>query len=163
MTILIICHSHSGKTRDVVKKIHDRIGGELIDIKPEKPYSSLTLYTKGSYRAINCLKDPVIPSSIDISGYDLVVIASPVWAGKPTPIINGAIYALSCCQGKKVYAIMTCKDINSGGQAITVLKAALKERGLIITGDTVLDKKSVEDNTAIDNLISTISLAGETA
>ena len=38
--------------------------------------------------------DPIEPAAIDVSGSDLIVIGTPVWAFKATPAINGAIAAL---------------------------------------------------------------------
>jgi hypothetical protein len=42
-------------------------------------------------------KTVIEPESIDISGFDLVVFGSPVWAFKPTPVIHAAIEGLKGC------------------------------------------------------------------
>ena len=58
--------------------MHDSLDVELFELLPEKKYYKLTLYSKVGYRAAKSMKDPVIPNSIDVSGYSRIVIALPV-------------------------------------------------------------------------------------
>ena len=44
MKSVIIFHSHSGITRGVAEKIGERLGGDMIEVTPEKEYSRLTQY-----------------------------------------------------------------------------------------------------------------------
>lgn len=156
MKTAIIYHSYSGKTRSVVKKINDILGGELIEVSPVETYSSVMVYPKGCYRALKGVKDKITQKEIDISGYDLVILASPVWAGKPTPVINGALDVLKGHEGKRAFIIMTSKDAKSGKEAINVFKENVQAIGLIISGEAVLDKKMVDDQASIDNIIASI-------
>ncbi len=94
MKTSIIYHSYSGITRGIAEMIQEACGGDLIEVKLKKNYSSLTAYTLGCYRATKEQCDPIEPETIDVSTADLIIIGTPVWAFKATPAINGAVAAL---------------------------------------------------------------------
>ncbi len=160
MKTAIIYHSHSGITRGVAEKIHESLASEMIEVTPKKAYSPLMLVPKGCYRAMKRIKDPVHPKTIDVSGYDNIVVASPVWAGKPTPVINGAIDALSGCQGKKAFVILTCRNAKSGIEALVPFIENLKAKGLEISKTAVLDQEGAVDSASITKVITDIRSAG---
>lgn len=116
MEIKIIFYSYTGITRGgVAQKIQRACGGgDLVEVKTVKPYSALTAYSMGCYRAMRGGEsDPIEPSVIDVSTSDLIVIGTPVWAFRAPPAINAAVEALSGCEGKSVILFATC----GGGQA----------------------------------------------
>ncbi|HOJ97264.1 MAG TPA: flavodoxin [Methanospirillum sp.] len=156
MRSVVIYHSHSGVTRGVAGHLSKILGSEMIEVTPEKEYSSFMVVPKGCYRAVKGLADPIRPQTIDVSEYDILIIASPVWAGKPTPVINGAIDALIGCQGKKVYAIMTCRSAESGHQALMTFVERLKKKGLVIFKTSVLDSNASADESVIEGICSDI-------
>lgn len=156
MKSVVIYHSHSGVTRGVARHLSKNLGAGMIEVSPEKEYSSLMAVPKGCYRAMKGLADSIRPQTIDVSEYDIVIIASPVWAGKPTPVINGAIDALTGCQDKMVYAIMTCRSAESGTQAMVHYVDRLKKKGLAIAGTSVLDKKTSADESVIAGICTDI-------
>ena len=151
----IIYHSFSGITRGVAEKIRTACGGDLIEVNPRDKYSKLTAYTTGCYRARREDKDPVIPESIDINSYDLVVVGTPVWAWKATPVINGAIAALKGGEGKKAIIFATCGG--QAGETIPIMKKALGARGIVVTGEVLFTKKEIEEGTKINELISLVN------
>jgi len=163
MKTIIIFHSQSGKTKQVAEKIKNSLSGDLVEVSPKQAYSSLMVYPKGCYRAMKGEVDDINPEKIDVVEYDMVVIASPVWAGKPTPVINGAIKALNGCSGKKAWLFLTCGAENSGKEAVPIFKARLEDMGLVVSGETVLDKTHVHDQVVIEDLISKIRTVGDMA
>ncbi|MDD1730254.1 MAG: NAD(P)H-dependent oxidoreductase [Methanospirillum sp.] len=163
MNITVIYHSHTGKTRAVVEKISRQLGGNIIEVVPNQQYSTLSAVTKGCYRALTAAADAVTPDQISLTDSDLVVLASPVWAGKPTPVINGALRSISGGEGKRVFVVTTCGDAKSGDQATTLLKIRAYETGMIVVGGETLDKQGVINETAILSLIEKIKAAGESS
>lgn len=157
----IIYHSYSGITRGIAERIEQEVAGELTEVRPIHPYSSLTVVAKGCYRALRGLTDQITPAMIDVSSYDLIILACPVWAGRPTPVITGAIDALSGYQGKRVFTLFTCRDEKSGVQAIDALKVKIEKKGMHYTGSCVLDGKGVQDQDRITRLIEDIRSAGQ--
>jgi flavodoxin len=156
----IIYHSHSGITRCIAEKIQKACGGTLIEVFPEHSYSSLSVVPKGCYRALRGISDPVVPTSVDVSGYDLIVLASPVWAGRSTPVINGAVDTLVGSTGKNVFIVFTCGDEKSGENAIPGMRLRAESKGMELCGTGILGKKQVNDEEAISRLIFQINETG---
>ena len=143
MKTCIIYNSYSGNTRGVAEKVHAACGGELIEVVSKEYSSKITAYTIGCYRAMKGMSDPIEPKTIDVAADDLIVIGTPVWAGRATPAINAAVAALVGCKGKKAVIFATC-----GGkerETLPVLKKALEERGVTVAGEFVFDKAGVKD------------------
>ncbi|GAB7014896.1 flavodoxin family protein [Methanogenium cariaci] len=158
MEIKIIFYSYTGITRGVAQKIQRACGGDLVEVKTVKPYSALTAYSMGCYRAMRGESDPIEPSVIDVSTSDLIVIGTPVWAFRAPPAINAAVEALSGCEGKSVILFATC-----GGQAkntLSFLTEALAAKGVRVRGEFVFDKNEVENPAKIDVLIAAVKSVG---
>jgi flavodoxin len=158
MKTCIIYHSYSGNTRGVAEKIHAACGGELVEVVSKEYSSKITAYTIGCYRAMKGMSDPIEPKTIDVAADDLIVIGTPVWAGRATPAVNAAVAALVGCKGKKAVIFATC-----GGkerETLPVLKKALVERGVTVAGEFVFDKAGLKDPERINAMISAIKNAG---
>lgn len=161
MKITVIYYSLSGKTRTIAEKIRREFSGDLIEVAPKQQYSTLSAVTKGCYRSLTGTEDPITPEKIDVTDVDLIVLATPVWAGRPTPVINGAIHALFGQGGKKTFLIATCGDAKSGDQAIALLRTRASDSGLVVIGDAILDKQAVISEASITGLIGKIRSVGE--
>jgi NAD(P)H-dependent FMN reductase len=157
MSRCIIFHSYSGVTRRIAKKVKTACGGDLIEVKPQKKYNAFTVYARGGYRAMKGEQDPIEPKKIDVSGYDMIVIGTPVWAWKPTPVINAAIAALKGSEGKKAILYATCTG--QAGETIEIMRKALEGKGVNVAGDMVFGKKDVKDGKKINELIVMVNAA----
>jgi flavodoxin len=158
MKTSIIYNSYSGNTRGVAEKVHAACGGELIEVVSKEYSSKITAYTLGCYRAMKGMSDPIEPKTIDVTADDIIVIGTPVWAGKATPAINAAVAALDGCKGKKAVVFATCgKD---GGESLPIIKKALEERGVTVAGEFVFDRAGVKDPERINAMISAIKSSG---
>lgn len=157
MSRCFITHSYSGITRGVARNVRAACGGDLIDVKPQKRYNALTVYVLGGYRARKGELDPIEPKKIDVSGYDLIVMGTPVWGRKPTPVINAAIAALKGCEGKKAIIYATCGG--RAGETIGIMRKGLEAKGVKVVGDMVFFKKDVHDGKKINELIVMVNAA----
>jgi len=158
MKTSIIYNSYSGNTRSVAEHLAAVCGGNLVEVRSKQYSSKLTAYTVGCYRAMKGLSDPIEPERIDVSSDDVIVIGTPVWAGRPTPAINAAVAALQSCAGKKAVIFATC-----GGnerETLPLLRKALEARGVTVVGEFALDRKAVKDPGRIDALIRAVQVAG---
>ncbi len=107
--ILIAYFSHSDNTKAVAEKIQDITGGDLFEIKPQKPYPR-------EYNAVVEIgkqekENNVFPELADngnVENYDIVFIGTPVWwytmAGPVKTFIannnfDGKIIAPFCTHG----------------------------------------------------------------
>jgi flavodoxin len=154
MKTSIIYNSYTGNTRSVAERVHASCGGKLIEVKSDEYSSRLAAYTIGCYRAMKGMCDPIEPAIIDVAADDLIVIGTPVWAGRATPAINAAVAALQGCGGKSAVIFATC-----GGKerdTLPMLRKALDARGVTVTGKFVFDKTGVKDPEQINAMITTI-------
>jgi multimeric flavodoxin WrbA len=157
MKTTIIFHSYSGITRGIAERIQAACGGDLIEVKPKIPYNKLTAYTTGSMRARREEADPVDPGEIDLASSDLIVIGTPVWFWKTTPVANGAIKALKNCQGKKAVIFATCGS--KAGDAIPIMKRTLGEKGVTVVEECVLTQKDIGNAKKVAVLIDAVKAA----
>ena len=89
-SLTLFC-SRTDNTRTVARYIHERIGGDILEVKPVTPYSSdYTTATKDTRRELlTGVRTPIQPLAIDIASYDVIFLGSPRWWGTLSiPIIN---------------------------------------------------------------------------
>jgi flavodoxin len=158
MKTCIIYNSYSGNTRSVAERVSAACGGKLIEVRSTEYSSRLTAFTIGCYRAMKGMCDPIEPAAIDVSSEDMIVIGTPVWAGRATPAINGAVASLEGCNGKNAVIFATC-----GGnerETLPALKKALEARGVNVIGEFVFDRAGLEDPDRINAMIAKIQSNG---
>jgi flavodoxin len=143
MSICYIFHSKSGNTRSIAERCVKVLGGDLIEVRDLARYNTITLYLVGGSRARNQGKDPIEPAVIDVTGYDRLVLGTPVWGRMPTPAINAAIDALKGCDGKNAVIYATCGG--TPGETIPVVRGALENRGVVVKGSAVFTRRELND------------------
>lgn len=79
--ILVAYYSHSGTTKKVAEQIHQKVGGNLFEIKEACPYpSDYNAVVKQAKQEIADGFRPELKENIsNINGYDLVILGSPNW------------------------------------------------------------------------------------
>jgi flavodoxin len=154
MKTTIIYYSYSGITRMIAVQIQKACGGDLVEVKSKQDYSAITAYTLGCYRARKEECDPIEPAAIDVTGSDLVVIGTPVWAFKATPAINAAIAALKGCEGKKAVLFATCGS--SAKDTLPILKKSLEAKGMTVVGQSVLTRREIGEGSKVNTLIDSV-------
>ncbi|HOX35456.1 MAG TPA: metalloregulator ArsR/SmtB family transcription factor [Methanoregulaceae archaeon] len=153
----VIFYSYSGITRRVAEGIRNASGCDLVEVRTKKPYTWLNLFPTGVMRARRQACDPIEPGTIDVSGYDLLIIGTPVWTGKPTPAINAAVRALTGCEGKMAVVFITY--LNCPGEALEILSRALADRGVRVMAEISLDEKDTKNPDAGSELLRKIIAA----
>lgn len=155
MRVAIVYHSLSGNTRRVAELLADRLAGtaeaDLVEVRDQRQYSTLTAYTSGAPRAMRGEVAEIEPAEIDVADYDVIVLGTPVWAQAPTPAANGAVAAFRGIEGKEGVVFAT-----SGGgpsPAAQTLAAALAARGVRVRGTAQFERKDVENEGAMNELV----------
>lgn len=116
---LVVYFSCTGNTKAVAEKLAELSGADIYEIVPSEPYTSDDLnYNNNNCRANREMNDensrPAIGSdSVDLSGYDTIIIGYPIWWGTMPRIINTFLdtYDLS---GKVILPFCT-----SGGSGVS--------------------------------------------
>ena len=80
-TIRVAYFSWGGNTRGVARSIHEKVGGDIFEIRTEKPYPDGYKETVEAARAEKAADArPAIAGPLpDTSGYDLVLLGYPIW------------------------------------------------------------------------------------
>ncbi|HVP95477.1 MAG TPA: NAD(P)H-dependent oxidoreductase [Methanoregulaceae archaeon] len=133
-------YSWKGHTRKVAEQLCKAIGAEPSQIIPEKEPSGMA---GNAMRALFGFKSPIKAGITDLSGYDALVLASPVWAQKVPPYVNEYIDRLTNCNGKRCYVLV---EMGGSGaeKAIRHLKGRLETKGLILMGSAFTIEKDVD-------------------
>ena len=129
--------AESGRTAGVAKTLASAVGGDLFEIKPEKPYTASDLnYMNPLAR---CNREHITKKQVPVSGkvddfdrYDTVLIGFPIWYGCAPNVVNTFCREYDFT-GKKVAAFAT-----SGGSGIGRTAEKLKP---YVSGADVLDAK----------------------
>ena len=125
--VLVLYYSQTSNTKAVATEIATRIGADLEEIVPVKPYD-------GDFQAtINrCMQDrqqgvtpEVKPLKADIAKYDVIFIGYPVWFGTYAPPVDAFLSQVDL-SGKKVVPFCT---FGSGGLYSSVKDLVEKQPG----------------------------------
>ncbi len=104
---VVVYYSLTKKTELVATTAARVIGAEIKKIeetKSRKPGMSTMIL--GGFAALTNGKSGIKPVDIKPANYDMIIIGTPVWAGRPVPAVN-AFIAETDFQGKDVYLIST--------------------------------------------------------
>lgn len=89
--VLIVYFSHSGNTRAIANQIHDRVGGDILELKTTHAYpDEYRATTEQAKRELNEGFRPELANDIEsVASYDVVFIGYPTWWGTmPTALFT---------------------------------------------------------------------------
>lgn len=124
---LVVWFSCTGNTEALAHTAAEALNAELWQIVPEEPYSDEDLnYHDSGCRANREQADPAcrpaFVGTVDVTPYDAVVLAYPIWWGEEPRIVDTWIESADLA-GKRVAAVCT-----SGGSGIQMSCAHLQEK-----------------------------------
>lgn len=132
MRSICIYHSETGNTHAVMEEVVRSIAAEALRVRDLAGYGKATMYLLGAPRALLGNPAEIEPSLIDLDGYDLVIIGSPVWASRPTPAVNAIFSALKHASGKK--AVLVCTSGGSPGSTLRMMDERAQSLGMKVLG-----------------------------
>jgi flavodoxin len=81
--ILMVYYSRSGNTRALAGKIIEKTGCDWVEIKPETSFHApFSGYLKALGHSMMKRTPKLRETAKGVSGYDLVIIGGPIWAGR---------------------------------------------------------------------------------
>jgi flavodoxin len=84
---LLVYHSRTGTTRLVCETLQKNLNADLLEIKDSKDRTGTLGFISASIDAFRHKHSPIEPEKLDLSPYDLIIVASPVWSWNlSTPI-----------------------------------------------------------------------------
>ena len=134
MKVLIAYYSLTGNTEKAAKALRNAFSKkhkvDLLRIETVEPYSIPLVYLTGSIGAMFGKKREVKEEGLDWSGYDLVILGTPVWAGHPTPPMNDYISRAKGTVDRKVLTFVTYSG--SPGATEKLLEEKIEERDAML-------------------------------
>lgn len=124
---LIIYYSFSGTTQLVAEALAAQLDADLIRIECDTYKKGWLNYLKAGYASAKKRTPPIALSAEPGSGYDLVIVGTPVWAGYPAPPLR-SLFAGDYALPQQVVAFMTQGGESPGANALPELKAIVGER-----------------------------------
>ncbi|WP_084183314.1 flavodoxin family protein [Nevskia soli] len=79
--ILVVYYSRSGTTREVAEALASALGCDIEEITDVRDRSGRIGYLRSLIAALRQRPSVIAPTTKDPSGYQLVIIGTPVWAG----------------------------------------------------------------------------------
>ena len=88
--ILVAYYSYSGNTQKIANAIHEKVGGEIFEIKTEGSYpEEYRAMTQQAQKEIQSGFRPKLTTKVEnIDQYDIIFIGSPNWWGTITPQVS---------------------------------------------------------------------------
>ncbi len=81
MKTLIVYFSREGHTRKVAMALAERLNAETAEITESKKRNGVLGFIKSGRESLTNVIPEIEPIPTDISEYELVVVAAPIWAG----------------------------------------------------------------------------------
>ena len=139
--ILIVYFSHTGNTREIANQIHNRVSGDIFEIKTVVPYTSgYDALTKQAKKELDSDFRPELQSQVqDIDSYDVIFIGYSIWWGT-FPMAVKTFLSEHDLSGKTI--VPFCTHEGSGlGRSISDLKKMCTNsttlEGIAIRGSSV--------------------------
>ncbi len=82
MKTLVVYYSRTGVTQKVARLIADRLSCDLEQIEEERNRKGMVAYLWSCYEALREKTPPIKIAGQDPVAYDLVIIGTPIWAGR---------------------------------------------------------------------------------
>jgi flavodoxin len=106
MKSLVVYYSRTGNARYVAQTIASQIGADIEEVIDLKKRGGVLGFLIGGRDARQGKETEISPSTKSPADYDLIVVGTPIWAGKPTPAIVTYLKK-SDLSGKKVAVFFT--------------------------------------------------------
>lgn len=156
MKNLVIYFSIFGSTKQFAEMVHDKVGGDIKELKPirpyEKEYKPLLAFSK--QEVDNGILTPFEELNIDISDYDNIFVGYPMWWYTYPPILK-KFFKKYDMTGKTIIPFNTHEGSGNGGtyQMIRndVPEAKVLE-GLAIRGGSMNEKQRSNVYKWLENL-----------
>lgn len=90
MKTLVLFYSYGGNTRRIAELVQKETGADIAEIEPAVPYSTNfnAVVDKAKEEIDTGFMPEFKPLTVDISGYDKIIIGSPVWWYTLAPVVK---------------------------------------------------------------------------
>ena len=123
MKSLVVYYSRTGNARFVAETIAAEVGADIEEVIDLKKRSGAFGFLSGGSAARRGKETKIAPTTKSPADYDLIIVGTPVWAGRPSPAI-ATYLKKNDLSGKKV-AVFFTQGGKKPSQAIEQTKALM--------------------------------------
>lgn len=107
MKKLVVYYSLDGNTKAAAERIAAELQCDIARIEPEKPITAkgFKRILIGGKQATFNEKPPIKPLGADLGEYELIILGTPVWAGKAAAPVWTFVNTCGACE--RIYALFT--------------------------------------------------------
>lgn len=108
MKSIVIYYSYGGNTRRIADMIQKEAGCDVVEIKTVRPYTGNydAVVDQGKREVESGFMPEIEPVNVDLSGYDTVILGTPVWWYTFAPAMKTFLHDTDL-SGKTVYPFAT--------------------------------------------------------
>ena len=145
MKNLIIYFSIFGSTKKFAEMVHDKVGGDLLELKPIRPYETnyKGLMTFSKKEIDNKILTEFEDLNININDYNNIFVGYPMWWYTYPPILKNFFQKYNM-EGKTIIPFNTHEGSGDGNTYDMIRNDIKKSKvleGLAIRGGDVSDKQ----------------------
>ena len=139
MKLLVVYYSLDGNTKAAAERIAGDLGCDVCAVEPEKPIpdKGFKKMFVGGRQATFGEKPAIKKPKYDPAGYDIILIGTPIWAGKcSSPMWS---FINSCPVRQRIRGLFT---LSGGGDNMKCIKQVEKVTGELYVALALNDKNS---------------------
>jgi len=136
MKTVIVYYSYRGTTKKYSESLSKETGADIFEVQALKRKSIFGVALTECPKSLMQKPTKIQSINLDLSGYQKIILAFPLWAGFPAPAFNNIVNMLP--SGKEIEIII----VSSGGET----KPENKEKVIALvnkTGSTVINYKDI--------------------
>ena len=130
MKSLVVYYSRTGNARFVAQTIAAEIGADIEEVIDLKKRSGVLGFLSGGSDARRGKETKIASTTKSPADYDLIIVGTPVWAGRPSPAITTYLKK-NDLSGKKVAVFFTQGGKKPQVRAIDQTKALIPNSNFI--------------------------------
>jgi flavodoxin len=92
--ILVVYYSMSGNTQRVAKDLAAYLGADLQRLRERTHRRGFRGYLRAVFDSLRARPASLIHTARDAAGYDLIIVGTPIWAGRITPAVRTYLESL---------------------------------------------------------------------
>jgi flavodoxin len=150
MKSLVVYYSRSGNSKFVAQKIAEKIGADTEEVIDKKNRRGWISFLIAGFDATRDKETQIEETRFLPNNYDLIVVGTPIWNGRPSPAIR--TYLRKNDLSRKKVALFCTLD-GSNEEKVTANIRKLLPNGNIVGALTV--KKALKNPEEAENKIST--------
>jgi flavodoxin len=154
MRTLIAYYTWQGHTAKVAEALGKELIADIIKIEPTCECCIVINAIKAIFR----MEGEINNQPTDLAAFDLIVVATPVWAHKVPPYVNTFLAQLTHTEGKS-FAVLAEMGSSGGEKAISHVRRRLEAKGMRFAGSAITLEREVNSGAYSDkvtNLAETI-------